>query len=77
MKPTNKEIIKRINALEAWCTRADAEELTSTGKRALAQNLAMTVELIRRKYDLTSAYYSPAEYQAYIQYTMEYEDGKV
>ena len=75
MKPTDTEIMERLNSLMMWMLNADSEDITSVGKKALALNLAMTVELIRRKYELTSAYYSTAEYAARVQYLEEYENG--
>lgn len=72
MKPDEKEIIEKLNVLTGWCMNS-GEELNSTGKRALSLCLATTVELIRRRYDLTSAYYSTAEYAARVQYMAEYE----
>lgn len=76
MKPTVKEIIEKLNTLTVWCMKTKDDELEATEKRALAYTLAFTVELIRRKYDIVSGYYTTAEYAARMAYLEEYENRK-
>lgn len=74
MKPTNKEIIEKLKVLIGWCIRSDSD-LSYTAKKTLSLALASVVEMIRRKYELTSAYYAAAEYEARKNYLEEYENG--
>lgn len=75
MKPTAKQLLQNLEGLKVMIELYGDSELELRDKATLANAVAWSVEQIRRKYEITSAFYFPAEGKANTLYEERYSDN--
>ena len=71
--PELREIVANFSEVTKLMNLADKGQLTDEGKYLLAIQTAYTALMIRKRYGLTSAYYTIAEARAIEKYKEIYE----
>lgn len=73
-EPTAEEITENLNRLASIVAETGDESLSELEKHSLASVTAWCVELVRKKYELVSIYYTAAEYEAMTAFEEKYGD---
>lgn len=73
MKPTAEQLLQSLDVLKSAIELCGDNEIGLQNKMAMAETTALLVERIRRKYDITSFFYAPAEAKAERMYKERFE----